>query len=104
MTKAYRHGEIAFLKISKLPKGLIRSKTDIIVSGSHGNNHTFKGGKLYLLPELKDYTLGYFQAKNSILYHPEHGDKNGEANLPNGSYEIRKQQEYTPSGLVPIID
>lgn len=103
MTKAYRHGEIAFVEIGKLPKGLVQSKTDIIISGSHGNNHTFQGGKLYLLPELKDYTLGYFQAKDTILFHIEHG-KNGRAKLPNGNYEIRKQQEFTPSGLVPIID
>lgn len=101
--KVWRHGEICFVKISKLPKGLIQSKTDVIVSGSHGNNHTFQGGKLYLLPELKGYILGYFQAKDTTLFHIEHGE-NGQAKLPNGFYEIRKQQEFTPEGLVPVID
>lgn len=104
MTKAYRHGEIAFVEIEKLPDGLTKTETDTIVIGSHGNNHTYSGGELYLLEKLDGYTIGYFKAKNTVLRHPEHGDKKGEAILPDGLYEIRKQQEFTPEGLVPVID
>ena len=110
MNKCYRHGELCFLKIKAMPKGIKESKTNVIETGSHGNPHTFKGGKLYLLPKLEGHTMGYFRAKNTTLLHPEHGEnrehKNllGQAKLPNGNYQILKQQEFTPQGLVPVID
>jgi hypothetical protein len=106
MTKTigYRHGEIAFISINSLPQGLTESKTNVIVTGSHGNNHTFTGGKLYLLSEMKDFIIGYLVSKNTNLLHPEHSPKKGDAVLPDGIYEIRKQQEFTPEGLIPVID
>lgn len=102
--KAYRHGEILFVKTKTVPKDIKQSKTNIIETGSHGNNHTFSGGSLYLLLERQDFTIGYLRAKDTTLYHPEHGNEKGEAKLPDGNYEIRKQQEFTPEGLVPVID
>lgn len=101
--KIYRHGEIGFLEIDKLPEGLTESKTSTFATGSHGNDHTFKGGKLYLLEKMEGQTIGYLEAKNTSLYHPEHSP-NGEAKLPDGVYELKKQVEFTPEGLVPIID
>jgi hypothetical protein len=47
-------------------------------------------------------------AKNTKLYHPEHGDKKvenlKEAKLPDGKYQIRRQVEKTHEGLRPVID
>lgn len=100
-TQIYRHGEIGFIKVSKIPK-LTESKTNIFATGSHGNNHSFKGGKLFLLEKPEGQVIGYFSAKDTKLFHPEHSP-NGCA-LPNGKYEIRKQNEFTPSGLIPVID
>jgi hypothetical protein len=103
MNKIYRHGEIGFLKISKLPTGIKQSKTNIVAKGNTGNSHTFSGGKIYLLDEPKDFVFGYFVAKDTILLHDEHGE-NGKAKLPNGTYELLRQQEHTPEGLIPVID
>ena len=103
MKQAYRHGEIAFVKVDKLPEGLTEAKNNIFSRGSHRNNHTFKGGKLYLLEEMQGFTMGYLVAESTSLYHEEHSP-NGEATLPDGIYELRKQQEFTPEGLVPVID
>lgn len=103
MTKAFRHGEIAFVKISKLPKGLKETKTNLLMAGSHGNAHTFNTGKLYLKKE-NDFVFGYFIAKDTNLLHPEHSPKIGDAKLPDGIYQLIKQQEFTPAGLVPVID
>jgi hypothetical protein len=102
MTKALRHGEIAFAQTKTIPK-LPEVKTTIFATGSHGNNHSFKGGKLYLIENPEDNVIGYFVAKDTLLFHPEHGNKKGEK-LPDGKYELRKQHEYTPSGLIPVID
>lgn len=100
--KLYRHGEIVFEKINKLPTGLEESNTNLIVQGKTGNRHTFNGGSLFL--EQKDeYVFGYFKANNTTLLHPEHGE-NGEAKLPNGVYRLRKQLEFINGELKPVID
>ncbi len=105
-TKIYRHGEVGFVKISKLPTGLKEAKTTEIVRGSHGNSHTFKGGKIYF-KNVNDFIFGYFKSKDTKLYHPEHGKGKGNlkvAKLPNGIYELRKQHEYLPEGFKPVQD
>lgn len=106
MKKAFRHGEIAFLTIEQLPKGLKQTKTKVIIQGSHGNPHSFDNGKLYLRNE-ESHTLGYFVAKDTTLFHPDHGSGKGalkKARLPNGVYQILQQHEVTPKGLIPVVD
>lgn len=100
--KIWRHGELGFLKISKLPKGLKETKTNLLQKGSHGHDHTFINGKFYQYQD--GFTFGYLVAKDTSLLHPEHSPNVGEALLPNGYYQLIKQTEYTPSGLIPVID
>jgi hypothetical protein len=101
MKKIYSHGEISFLTIDKLPEGLEKSKTDVFAKGRTGNNHTFKGGDIYL-KNINEYIFGYFVAKNTKLYHPEHSPKGVE--LPDGVYEMRRQVEFINGELKQIID
>ncbi len=104
-TKAYRHGDIAFVAIAEIPKDAKVKKTNVIIElGSGGNPHTFKGGKLY--EGSGEFVIGYFEAKNTTLFHKEHGEGKGlkEAKLPDGFYEIRKQVENTHAGMRPVID
>ena len=101
MIKAYRHGEIVLEKIDKLPENLKEEKTNILVKGRTGNSHTFKGGKIYI-KNVDTFIFGYFEAKNTKLYHPEHSPDG--AKLPDGYYQLRKHNEYTPEGLIPVID
>lgn len=100
--KAYRHGEIMLLKVPKLPKGLEISNSKTFMVGSHGNSHSIDQGKLYFTNE--GTTFGYLVAKDTNLLHPEHKEKSGKAPIENGVYKLIKQQEYTPSGLIPVID
>lgn len=103
-TKCWRHGDICFVKVDKLPKGLKESKTNEIVKGSHNNSHSFKGGKFY--PKIDGQIIGYFKAEETTLLHPDHGVGKGikRARLPGGIYKVYKQVEFTPQGLIPIID
>jgi hypothetical protein len=103
MKQAYRHGEIALVKVDKLPEGLKLSKSKTIMTGSHGNNHDIDKGELYFTNE-GVYIFGYLVAKDTNLLHPEHKDKTGGAKIEDGIYQLIKQQEYTPSGLIPVID
>lgn len=100
--QAYRHGEILLLKISKLPNGLKKSESKVLMTGSHGNNHSIDTGNFY--PTNDGTTFGYLVAKNTHLLHPEHKEKSGYCDIKDGIYQLIKQQEYTPDGLIPVID
>lgn len=104
--KAIRHGEICFLKIEELPKGLEISKQKEIVKGSHSNSHSYDNGELYL-KNVDQYIFGYFVAKDTTLFHPDHGTGKGnikKASLQDGIYQLRKQQEFINSELKPVVD
>jgi hypothetical protein len=106
--KMYRHGEIGFLDIKELPKNLKDSQTKIIINGSHGNSHSIDNGTLYL-KNANEYVIGYLVAKNTNLLHSEHGvkvkgNKKRVAKLPNGIYEIIKQNEIINNELKQVID
>jgi hypothetical protein len=100
MKQAYRHGEICLLKIANLPKGLKQTKTNVLMTGSHSNSHTFDNGKIYL--EENGQTFGYLVAENTKLFHPEHSPKG--CKMKDGIYQLIKQQEWLPDGFRPIID
>ena len=103
--KCWRHGEILFVETQEVPKEAKIKKTNNLLIGSHGNPHTFKGGKFYELN--KDYIFGYLEAKNTTLHHSEHGEGKGElksCQLPDGIYELRKGQEFINDELKPIVD
>ncbi len=105
----YRHGDMALISVEKLPEGLKKSNSKILMKGSHGNNHSFENGEFY--PQNKNrFVFGYLVAKkNCCLFHITHGKKtNGKrlkkAKIKTGIYELRKQQEDTHVGLEPVLD
>ena len=128
--KNYRHGEIGLFQIEKLPKGLKKSESKIIMQGSHGNSHSIDNGELYF-KNVDNYIFGYLVAKNTKLQHFEHGNicsvcgydklintntcsqcntdfvkekKYRLAKINNGVFELRKQNEIVNSELKPVID
>ena len=104
MTQGYRHGEIVFEKISKLPEDLELSNSKEFLIGSHGHPHIYDNGKLYFKKE-DDFIFGYFVAKNTTLYHAEHGEgKNKEAKLPNGNYRLRRAVEFINNEMKVVVD
>lgn len=96
---AYRHGECCILKIDKLPKEAKATKEKVFARGSRGHDHSISSGILY-----KKDGKQYLKAENTNLLHPEHSPKVGDAKIEDGFYQIIGQVEYTPDGLVPVID
>jgi len=94
-----RHGDLALVKIDKLPKGLLETKTKVLLTGSHNNNHSISVGKVYF-KQVDGFVFGYLVAKKTTLNHIEHGG----VKLVDGVYELRKQVEQTHDGLKPVID
>jgi hypothetical protein len=107
MNKMYRHGEIGLVLIDKLPTGLTKSDSKVIMQGSHSNSHLIDNGELYF-KNVNQYIFGYLVAKNTKLLHKEHGETNKkglrQATIPNGIYELRKQNEIVNSELKPVVD
>lgn len=129
-TRVYRHGEICFIQINKLPENLVKSESKEIVKGSHSNSHCITQGDLYF-KDVDQYIFGYLVAKDTKLTHLEHGNicsvckfdglrntnicpkcntdfvKDGKlrlAILPDAVYELRKQNEFINNELQPVID
>lgn len=108
MQKVIRHGDLCLVKISKLPTGLEQAKTKAIMKGSGGNDHSTDTGKIYFKTN-GDFIFGYLKAKDTKLYHIEHGKvvkgkSLREAKIPDGIYELRRQNEYTHEGMKQVID
>jgi len=110
--KNYRHGDLALIGIKKLPAtGVKKADTNVLMTGSGGNDHVFSGGGAFFHSERRDgFLLGYLVATDdTLLLHPDHGiSVDGgnlrEARIEAGVYELRKQQEDTHSGMKPVVD
>lgn len=92
-----RQGDLYFIKINSLPKGLRKQKTGALVH-SDTTNHTHlltkgdflisKEGKMYL--NLKT---------NSTVVHEEHGVNK----LDKGLYEVRRQRHLLREDLISVV-
>lgn len=101
--KGYRHGENLLILIDSLPEGLEKANTKIFMTGSHGHNHSIDQGEIYFKNE-SEFHYGYLVAKDTSLLHEEHSPNIGDAKIEDGVYKLIKQNEFTPSGLIPVID
>lgn len=107
-----RHGDMALLWVSELPKWLKQSKTNIMMVWSHGNNHAIDTGKLYIttpIEQLKEweFIFWYLVAKWTTLLHKDHWVWKWEikkCKIPDGIYELRKQVEILNEGMKPVVD
>lgn len=99
----YRQGDLAYISVESFPEGVEASGSNVILqSGSGGNPHSFAGGEFYKREE-GDFILGYLKAAGTKLFHAEHGPKEGFA-LPDGLYQVRRQNEETIDGLKQVQD
>jgi len=101
MKKGIRHGDVCLIQAKK-PTGLKKSDTKTLLAvGSGGNPHTFDNGTFYPMNG-DDFIIGYLVSKNTKLFHAEHSPEG--ALIPNATWEVRRQSEYTPDGLRAVID
>lgn len=103
----YRQGDLAYIAIKELPKGVDAGfKEGIIFSGgTGGHDHSFKGGKFYPVDEQN--VIGYLEAKKTMLIHPEHGEGKGAVktgDIEDGIYKVVRQVEQTHEGMKAVID
>jgi hypothetical protein len=107
-----RHGDLWLIGIKELPKRLKQTKSNVLMVGSHGNNHSFDTGKLYIttpIEKLKEweFIFGYLVAEGTTLLHKDHGVWKWElkkTKIPNWIYALHKQKEFTNDWLKPVLD
>jgi hypothetical protein len=98
--KAYRQGEIIFLKVKKLPDsfGYTRVKSRLVPNGviregeKEGHEHKVEGDNVQL-SLFGDGEFGTLKVdgKSATVTHPEHKD----IKLPKGDYVVKVQKEAT---------
>lgn len=105
--QAIRHGDLTLVKVDSLPEGLTKSNTKTLMTGSHGNDHKINKGEVYF-KNIGQFIIGYLMAKDTILEHPDHGEKTKsairKAKIEDGVYELRGQHEGTHEKMVAVID
>ena len=104
--KNYRHGDLVLEGIEKLPDNLQKTNTKILMTGSQNNPHSIDGGDVYFKGE-NEFVFGYLAAKNTTLFHKEHGEGKAavkRAKIDDGIYRLRRQNEILHEGMRQVID
>lgn len=104
----YRHGDLCLVEVDKIPEGLKKSSSRVLMRGSNNNAHTYDNGDFYPVKE-GQFVFGYFRAKDTTLFHKEHGKKiKGkqlrDAKIKDTTYQLRSQCEDTNEGMKPVVD
>ena len=102
-----RWGEVCLALIKKLPTGLKKAKTDVVMTGSSNNPHIVRNCDIYFKKE-SDYIFGYLKAKQGNKFlHPQHGkgkNRMKEFSVKGKYYQLVVQNEQTHEGLKVVED
>jgi len=102
-----RWGEVHLALIKKLPTGLKKAKTDVVMTGSSNNPHIVRNCDIYFKKE-SDYIFGYLKAKQGNKFlHPQHGKGKGgmkEFSVRGKYYQLLVQNEVKNGQLTPVQD
>ena len=109
--KQAAQGDVLITKIAKLPDGLKpTSAVDgrfIVAHSETGHSHTVAEMPGITLWQSLDPTIAYLKVVESVeavLEHERSFDTHESLLLKGGTYEVRRQQEYTPSGWRRVAD
>ena len=93
-----RQGDILFIKLDKLPKGLKEQESKILVYGeATGHAHRLQEGSVFTN---KDGLLYLVLSKASKIVHEEHKP----IKLEKGLWGVVRQREYHPEEIRTVID
>lgn len=103
-------GDVLFRRIDKLPEGVVEQprKGALIVAHSEtGHNHTINDREVKLFERLeRDPMICYLQVAGDcahVVHHRPH-DTHKTIGLTQGTWEVRRQREWTPEGLRRVED
>ena len=96
----YRQGDLLFVEIKNIPKDAQHQKDGIIAKGEvTGHSHRIRQQQQAVL--LVAAGIAYIKAlRDTEIDHEEHNT----IILPSGNWEVKRQQEYEPSGWRQVLD
>ena len=109
--KCAAQGDLLIRRIDKLPVGLKKMKKEkggyIVAHSETGHHHVIeakKGVGVYLGDDPLISYLTVIDKVETTLEHLRDFDKHEAYTIPGGTYEIRRQREYTPEGWRRVAD
>jgi hypothetical protein len=102
--RVFGHGDVMVVKTAKIPKGAEplkqKTKNPTLAFGEvTGHSHQISKGVAALFT-FNEKTYMEVKSKIACLTHEEHH----EIEIPEGTYEIGIQREYSPEGWKKVID
>lgn len=93
----YRQGDVLFVKVDSLPKGLKKQASDVIVEGeTTGHAHRLVNGSIRASATAMFLVC---QATAQVM-HEEHAT----VKLPPAIYQVIRQREYSPEAIRTVAD
>ena len=104
-------GDVLITKIDLMPEGIkkveaVKSKY-VIAHSETGHHHTVAerpGVTFWQSPDPAIAYLNVIDGVEAVLEHERSFDTHESLLLKGGTYEVRRQQEYTPSGWKRVAD
>lgn len=110
-TKCAAQGDILIRRIDKLPKDVIKAKSEkgkfIVAHSETGHHHSIAEHPGVQYYTTKDPMVAYLSVIEDVeakLEHERTFDTHESILLKGGTYEIRRQREYTPEGWRQVQD
>ncbi len=104
-------GDVAFIRVAKLPKGAKKAKDAIVAHSETGHNHVAERAQVYVDPATVDSGMTlYMKALGNDgidIVHHRSWDTHETLRLlgDEGSvFKIQRQREYTPEGWRRVED
>lgn len=104
-------GDVLITRIPSIPKDAVIAKAEggkfVVAHSETGHHHTIveRPGVMYYTG--KDPAIAYMEVIDQVevtLKHEREFDTHESLLLKGGTYEIRRQQEYTPVGWRRVLD
>jgi hypothetical protein len=97
----WRHGDVLIAPIEKIPAGALPRHGAVLALGEiTGHSHRFANPQSVALWERDGGLFVTVTAATATLVHEEHQP----ITLPQGTYRVWMQREYTPQAIRQVVD
>jgi len=103
--KQAAQGDVLFLRIEQIPTGATKTKSKVVAHSETGHHHAFDMKADVMLYSTPSQLLSYLEVKSpAVLKHHRDFDTHEELLFDVGTYEIRRQREWSPDGWRRVED
>lgn len=105
-------GDLLIRRINKIPKAAVKTSADsnlkafVVAHSETGHHHVIAENQVEVYQDPKDAMVSYISVfgPKADLKHMREYDTHETLRLPVGSYELRRQREWSPEGWRRVED